>query len=168
MSPVPLILPPSGLQEILASYGDPRDCVREDGTLDPRWERERLEMVTLPLAVPLAGVPGRVVTRARVHRLIAYPFRTIMLALVQRDLARYVQEWGGTFAWRLQRGSASKISTHSWGLALDLNPTTNPRGRAPTMHPGIVELFEESGWVWGGRWEGETVDGMHFQFARGY
>jgi len=75
--------------------------------------------------------------------------------------------YGGCFNFRAKR-SSSKLSTHSWGIALDLNPETNGMGREGDMAPGIVEVFESFGFTWGGRWSGAGKDPMHFQFCSGY
>ena len=60
----------------------------------------------------------------------------------------------------------SKYSTHSWGIALDLNAATNRMGQYPRMPKEVVKSFKDLGWVWGGDWK--TPDGMHFQFAKRY
>ena len=79
-------------------------------------------------------------------------------------------------------GRPGQFSNHSWGLAIDINPLTNPmilhgkplppegarysdRSKAS---PGailagsfIVKLFESRGWTWGGTWP--NPDYQHFE-----
>jgi D-alanyl-D-alanine carboxypeptidase len=62
----------------------------------------------------------------------------------------------------------TKPSTHSWGIAIDLNPETNAQGTAGDMDAGVIEIFRGAGFKWGGDWEGGTRDPMHFQFCTGY
>jgi hypothetical protein len=61
-----------------------------------------------------------------------------------------------------------KRSTHSWGISVDLNAATNRQGTAGDMDDRVVFIFESAGFVWGGRWDGQARDPMHFQYARGY
>jgi len=77
---------------------------------------------------------------------------------------------GGTYNCRLIAGS-SQFSLHSYGVALDLNPSVNPRG-LPFRSDIPASLFD---WAeecvtadtdarifqWGGRWS--NPDPMHFQ-----
>ncbi len=75
--------------------------------------------------------------------------------------------FGGCFAYRPQR-TGSKLSTHSWGIAIDLNPATNQQGSDGNMDPKLVEIFRCARFQWGGDWKGKARDPMHFQFCTGY
>ena len=61
-----------------------------------------------------------------------------------------------------------KISMHSFGLALDLNATTNPYTSSCSdrfdMPPEVVEVFEKNGFLWGGRFS-RNADYMHFEYC---
>ena len=83
------------------------------------------------------------------------------------DLRDKLRSYGGCFNFRAKR-SGSKLSTHAWGIAIDLNPETNGMGRDGDMPAGIVRVFESFGFTWGGRWSGAGKDPMHFQFCSGY
>lgn len=54
-------------------------------------------------------------------------------------------------------------SAHAFGLALDINPSTNPFGKEKKtdMPPEFVKLFTSEGWGWGGNWS-HAKDPMHF------
>ena len=72
-----------------------------------------------------------------------------------------------TFNPRSKRGGGGK-SLHSWGIAIDINPDSNPYQRtydAPqTDIPGkVIEIFKKYGFFWGGDWPGER-DPMHFEW----
>jgi hypothetical protein len=74
-------------------------------------------------------------------------------------------EYGGCFNWRSQRG-ATRLSTHCWGIAIDLRVSTCQRGTPGDMPRAIVEAFAEMGATWGGRFT--VPDPGHFQFCSGY
>ena len=60
-------------------------------------------------------------------------------------------------------------SLHSWGIAIDINPSRNPYqmgnwGAPQTDIPGpIIDIFKKYGFAWGGDWPGER-DSMHFEW----
>ncbi len=88
-----------------------------------------------------------------------------------------------TFNCRPITGSDS-WSEHSYGWAVDINPIQNPYERdgeilppegepyldrsneRPGMvtRPGVVDLFDDLGWGWGGDWD-SLVDYMHFSLT---
>jgi D-alanyl-D-alanine carboxypeptidase len=59
--------------------------------------------------------------------------------------------------------SGRNLSRHSWAAAIDINPSTNPFGGKPTIHPCIVEIFRARGFAWGGSFS--IPDGMHFEYT---
>ncbi len=80
------------------------------------------------------------------------------------------------FNYRLIHGT-NRLSNHSYGLALDINPALNPYtqydgevvppgarydvGRPGTITEEIAALFKSRGWQWGGDWL--RKDWQHFQ-----
>lgn len=73
------------------------------------------------------------------------------------------EEFAGCYYPRFIAGS-TKLSNHSFGLALDLNVPGNQRGTVGEMDRGVVAIFKEWGFGWGGDW-GYT-DPMHFEMVR--
>lgn len=75
-------------------------------------------------------------------------------------------DWG--YANRDVRGAPGVKSNHAWGLAVDLNATTNPMtddGRTHTdLPPGISKLAAKYGLRWGGDYS-RRKDPMHFEFT---
>ena len=51
---------------------------------------------------------------------------------------------------------------------MDLNPESNQQGSAGSMDPGIISIFQQAGFLWGGEWHGAACDPMHFQFCTGH
>ncbi len=161
------LTPPHGLQEILETFGNIFDFIRGDGSLDPRWEAEQLDRARLPFPVPLSWKPAQSVARLLCHKKLVPIFPQVFETLEQRGLREKIKTYGGCFNFRSKRTSG-KLSTHSWGIAIDLNPDSNPQGSAGDMDSGVVKVFQEFGFTWGGDWSGKSRDPMHFQFCKGY
>ena len=89
------------------------------------------------------------------------------------DYGRFFQSVGGSFNWRWISGT-TRLSAHSFGIALDLNAelggywrwsgATAGQVRAydNQIPEGIVSALERHGFVWGGKWH--HFDGMHFEY----
>ena len=161
------LAPPHGLNALCGGYGDIYAYLREDGSLDPRWEAEQLARCTLPFPITLSWDATKQVRTLYCHRKLTARFEAVFREIERRGLRERVRTFGGCFNFRAKR-SGSKLSTHAWGIAVDLNPETNGMGRDGDMAPGIVKAFEDAGFTWGGRWSGRSKDPMHFQFCSGY
>ena len=159
--------PPHGLNAVLAAFGDIYGYLRDDGSLDPRWESEQLARAPLPFPIVLSWDPTKQVRSIYCHRRLAAKFAEVFADIEQRGLSGKVRTFGGCFNFRAKR-SASKLSTHAWGIAVDLNPETNAMGSEGDMPAGIVAAFRRAGFVWGGDWRGASRDPMHFQYCSGY
>ncbi len=65
----------------------------------------------------------------------------------------------------------STPSLHSYGLAIDINPSQNPvtwNGVPQTNLPkGVGRLAAKYGLAWGGNWNGSKTDAMHFSIPYG-
>lgn len=162
-----VITPPRGLDQIVAKFGNVFDYIREDHTLDPLWQAEALQPAPLPFSVPLSWDKSRSVQRITCHKLLVQTCADIFLRIQSAGLQSQITSFGGCFAFRQQRTGA-KLSTHAWGIALDLNPESNAQGTTGTMNAGVVAIFKEAGFTWGGEWQGSRRDPMHFQFCTGY
>lgn len=83
------------------------------------------------------------------------------------DLYARINTAGGLCVRRI-RGTRDRLSTHSFGLAVDLNID----GRLDTLGDGrtqlgltiLADFFRAEGWVWGASWRRE--DSMHFEISR--
>lgn len=88
------------------------------------------------------------------------------------------------FCYREVPGSNGKLSNHSYGIAIDINPVQNPYVKNDIILPEsgkeyldrenirkgmIVEgdpcynAFKQRGWIWGGEWN-SLKDYQHFEF----
>jgi len=161
------LVPPHGLQGIVDVFGDIFEFMHSDGTLDARWESEMLTRINLPFPLPLSWNPDLMVDQIRCHKLLAETFSDVFSKIQRQRLCGRVNSLGGCFSFRMQRAGA-KLSTHAWGIAIDLNTRTNPQGTSGAMDANIIEIFRDVGFTWGGNWLGKRRDPMHFQFCDGY
>jgi len=162
-----LLVAPHGLDQIISTFGDIFEYIRADHTLDPRWQTEMLQSITLPFAIPLSWDRATSVERITCHKLLAEICTQVFAQIQSAGLQNKITSFGGCFSFRPQRTGAM-LSAHSWGIALDLNPQTNVQGTAGDMDPGLVAIFKKAGFSWGGDWQGKVRDPMHFQFCTGY
>lgn len=159
--------PPHGLNAVLAEFGDIYAYLRDDGSLDPRWETDQLSRAPLPFPIPLSWDRTKQATSLYCHRKLAPVLADVFREIRRRNLQGKLETFGGCFNFRAKR-SSSKLSTHTWGIAIDLNPETNPMGKPGRMPEGIVRAFRDFGFTWGGDWSGKNQDPMHFQYCTGY
>jgi hypothetical protein len=105
----------------------------------------------------------------------------LALTKVSKDLdehpewKKYLTNIGGTFNWRKISGT-NRLSGHSFGITIDINTSFSNywqwdcdckdeskkltyKNKIPM---GIVEIFENHGFIWGGRWK--HYDTMHFEY----
>ncbi len=157
-------LRPLTLDETIEAFGDPRPLIREDGTVTPAWEFNILGWCNLPAPLPLSWNKSQMVSKFRCHRLVVTPLEAALKAIFEMPEAwETVGDFGGCYAWRMQRGSRTHLSKHCWGLAIDLDVSDNPQGAQPDIHPAVIAAFEAQGFYWGGNFKGARVDGMHFE-----
>jgi len=115
-------------------------------------------------------------TRLRVSRINGVDQK---LRAVRRELKSlgprflpFLEKSGGSYNWRPIAGT-SRLSAHSFGIAVDINPSrgnywkwsANPKQdiRYRNIIPiQIVKIFEKHGFIWGGRWY--HYDTMHFEY----
>ena len=86
------------------------------------------------------------------------------------SLRKFLTKLGGTFNARTIAGT-SRTSAHSYGVALDIDPSASDYWRWQKQGPlrwvnrvpqTIVDAFEAEGFIWGGRWY--HFDTMHFEY----
>jgi hypothetical protein len=158
---------PHGLDQIRATFGDIFQYILPDHTLDPRWQAGHLTTIPLPFPLALSWDGSRQVEHITCHRLLQSAFGRVFATLMEFGLEAKVTSFSGCFCFRPQR-TGTELSAHSWGIAIDLNPETNAQGTLGNMDLGVIEVFREAGFEWGGEWSGKVRDPMHFQFCTGY
>lgn len=141
-----------GVLAALESF-DYRDHGDGTITIDAGW----VERNIVTSEVPLLG-------SVRCHATMIVPLTGALEQIVDEGLAASIDaaDYGGCWvARRIDWSPTMPLSMHAWGLAIDLNVSTNALGAAPTMHDRVVAIFREHGFAWGGDWS--RPDGMHFE-----
>lgn len=149
---------PSGRGGVKAVYGEFAYTEGAGGriNIDARWANQNIISVKLHT--------GRSV---QLHRLVAAEFAELFKQACAAS--GYTPESVQTFVARHTLWDPTKsLSLHSWGIAVDFDPSKNPMGgknsllRTP-QGQRFVEVFTKAGWTWGGVWN--MKDDMHFQRA---
>jgi hypothetical protein len=131
-----------------------------------------LVTIELPYPMRLAWDLEIKVNRMRCHKLVANNFKGVFNDLLSHygyeEIKRLgIDLFGGCFNYRKMRGGSS-WSTHSWGIAIDLDPARNKlketkrtaRFARPEYKP-MIDIF----YKWGFESLGieKDFDWMHFQ-----
>lgn len=130
---------------------------------------ECLKLFNTPKSLILKNVPKRIY----MNKDMKDPLYEVLGELEIDD----IKTWDGVFNIRSIRGfesiylklikvgnlsEASKyLSSHSWGMAIDINASTNKLNTKGDMNARIVETFLKHGFMWGGNFK--RLDPMHFE-----
>jgi len=153
---------PDGLDEIIRYYGNP---ARDGGEEDAAFVRANIITRPLPMPLPLSWAPDQFAHNVRAHTLVIESLLDALQEIVDYRGRRYLIEnefdrFAGVMSFRRKTSNSDELSTHAWGIAIDLNPHLDEQ---PDF---IVEAFEKRRWIWGGRWQRPST--IHFQAAKGY
>jgi ribosomal protein L13 len=120
---------------------------------DPRWTKANIASAR----VPLLGT-------VRCHRRVLPALSAAMAELRDANLGGLIDaaDSGACFTQTARPGDLVP-SRHLWGIAVELNPSSNPAGLAPTLDRRIVRVMASHGFAWGGTWL--HPDGSHFEWV---
>lgn len=122
---------------------------------DPSWVAANI----VTAQVPILG-------SVQCHRLMIPRLSGALEDVAEAGLAKLIRpdDYGGCFVPRfIDRDPGKPLSNHAFGLAVDLNVSTNGLGTRGNMDPRIIEIFRRWGFNWGGYWS--RPDPMHFELA---
>lgn len=171
------------LLDVLVGVVRPDDPVDVDGTLPTAVVKQRFgEFAYRPtgsgdaIQIEPSWVEANIVTidwplfgLFRCHRAVLPYLEAALEDVVEQGFAGQIdrqdfQVAGGCYNPRLIRGGdkGGAISRHSWGIAIDINPSANPYGGVVTFDPRFAAILQEWGFAWGGGWL--FTDGGHFEW----
>lgn len=137
----------------------------------PCLENE-LVFANIPFTLKIAWDKNLTTTRIKCHSLVKKDIENIFRDILSHYGKEKISElgidmYGGCYNCRNMRGG-SKLSMHSWGIAIDLDPTRNLLrwGRdkaqfAKAEYKPMIDIFYKHGWISLGR--EKNYDWMHFQ-----
>lgn len=147
-------------EQIIKKYGNP----------DPKGGY--LTVIDLPYPMRLAWDTDSSVIKMRCHKLAAERFKKVFKEILQVYGLKRIQElgidlFGGCFHYR-QKRQGSSLSMHSWGIAIDLDPSRNGMNTSVKQanfskeeYKALRGIFKKNGFEWGGDlWK---KDCMHWQ-----
>jgi len=139
---------------------------------NPSFKRN-LVMWDVPADMEIGVIPKRIYC----HKSLVKPLEQAFRALIASGRVKELKTWDGCYnprpirgfekQWRRfmasgnPKGGARYLSTHAWGMAIDVNAFENGLGKKPKLSAGFVKCFTDAGFVWGGNFA--RLDGMHFE-----
>lgn len=149
-------------QQIIDKYGQPGDP-------------DNLTTIVLPYQMRIAWDLTKNVSKIQCHKLIADNLKAVFNDLLTHYGYDRIKElgidlFGGCVNVRLMRGSKTKWSRHSWGVAIDLDPARNQlketsktaRFARPEYKP-LIAAFYKHGFI--GLGPEQNRDWMHFEIG---
>lgn len=125
--------------------------------LDTAWRRAWLASTSLPQL----GV-------ITCNRAIIAPLRAAMAEVTRLRLGALIhtadfRRQGGCYSPRVVRFGGGQLSSHAWGIGIDINIDDNPLGARPVQDPRLVAIMAKHGFIWGGLYL--RPDGAHFEWV---
>lgn len=134
-----------------------------------------LVSLDLPYPMRIAWDTDSIVKKMRCHRLVKDNFDAVFKDLLAHYGYDKIKElgidlFGGCFNYRKMR-NGSKLSMHSWGIAIDLDPARNQlretsataRFARPEYKP-MIDIFYKNNFISLGR--EKNFDWMHFEIKK--
>ena len=165
-----MIWPVETIADLVAFYGDPRGA---NGQANPKWEAENLVAWAPPYPMFYSDGKRTPMLHLRVHRKCRDTFDEAFKEALAQLGHDYIVEHrlditGGSYCFRLERGG-SRLSVHSFGCAIDMDPGHNPFPRKWADGKGMLDIrfatiLIKHGFCWRGA-DGD-IDPMHMQLCR--
>lgn len=157
---------PNGYAEVIKVYGNPDS--NQDGVADPKWKADNLQLFTFPIPMRIAWGSHYFVTQFRAHKLVGPSIQDALAEVFESVGVEAMRErtwdyWGGCYCFRANSNAPTRLSTHSWGIACDINPHLAPNGVKECHQPiQILTAFKRRGFIWA------AGDWMHAQACINY
>jgi hypothetical protein len=131
------------------------------------WQADNLVTVQIP---QIKNLPPYRTSKITVHKLVAAQWQKLFNEWDKAGLTPLLLTYDGSYNPRLIRGSADQLSTHAYGIAVDLNVEWNKLGAIPALKGQkgsvreLVGIANKLGFYWGGHFS--RKDGMHFEISK--
>lgn len=148
-------------------FGDPRG---RNGQVSRKWYSENIVKWTPPYPLFYSDGKRTPLRTLLLHKKVVPVYTAAFTEVKQQFTPEEIKEnhlniCAGTFNYRPMRGG-SRLSVHSWGIAIDIDPARNPfpsTWREGMLNHEFADILEKHGLWWRGR-KGDN-DPMHFQAA---
>lgn len=139
-----------------------------DGTVsfEDGWNEKNIVPVEIPQLRGIAGAPAS--GMVLIYKDAAADLKAAFAELEEKQLISRIKSWDGSYAPRTTFGT-SRMSSHAWGTAFDINAAFNPMFEKP-LEAGtdgsvveLVPIFKKHHFEWGGTFS--MPDGTHFQWV---
>lgn len=152
--------------ELEAFYG--KFQLGANGKPTAAWENNNLTRFIAPYPLTLSWDLSKTATRVTCHKKVADSLKSILAAILthygslEEIKKARMHLYGGCYEFR-NIGGSHKLSMHSYGAAIDLDPENNPRGKpyqpeAGMMPQAVIDIFKAQGWKWGGNFSTENFN----------
>jgi hypothetical protein len=151
-----------------AFYGDPRGA---NGRPNPHWEADNIVLWTPPYPMFYTDGAHTPLHHLRVHKKVRDVFDAAYLEVLKTLGLDYIAKHrlnlsAGAYDYRIERGG-SRLSVHSWGCAIDMDPAHNlfPHRWNPAigLDQKFVAILKKHGFHWRG--DNGDIDPMHLQLC---
>ncbi len=137
---------PDGLSQITETFGKP-------GT-------------NIGMFAMRAGADGKMIN-VPAHKKVGPIFQAVFADIHKDGKSEHIHSYDGCYVYRTKRANSKSYSTHAWGIAMDVNASSNPMKKnvKPSESQKVIApYFERHGFYWGQAF----ADPMHFQYCTGY
>ena len=158
---------PDGILDIEDWYGGLPAHIEGDTIVkDKEWYKENIQITKLPYAMRLSWDIESTITRHGFHQKVIPALIDALKEIRSYSGPSFLRKYdldlfGGGFSTRFMK-SGKYLSTHAWGIAIDINPHLGTYGERTRMPCFIVDAFTSRGFV------NLRHDGMHFAGCKGY
>lgn len=123
----------------------------------------------VPISLPYRNNDDPWVWRGKCHGKVALSLEKAFDDLETGHLLHLIASIDGCYVPRHTLWDKAKpLSTHTWGMAIDLNAASYPFGSVKLQDPRLVKIMAAHGFACGqkggGLWKA-TVDPMHFEYT---
>lgn len=135
--------------------------------VDGVWinEKDHMKVVLVPNSVSSLWAntaSNSPTTKIYMNKDLEVPFFKALLLLGFNGLLNELKSFDGCFKIRNVRGR-STLSSHSYGISIDINAKENALGDKPKLSDSFVKCWKDAGFHWGGDFK--RLDGMHFSLV---